>query len=547
MSSSKPAKKTYVPEEPPKVPIFPSQPPPSTFSEKFAQFTIENRWILVLFAVLPLSFIFDRYWVVRDFFVRTIGSHFRKHDETVRFIQAQIEHWRKSGSKNLLCTARPSWMQVTAKDNGPQYKKKDNAILMPLYDILEIDTKRRVVRVEPGVNIGQLTQFLIPRGWTLPIVPELDDLTCGGMLLGYGIEGSGHKYGLWNDIIVSADIIVGDGSLVHCSATENSDLFRALPWSYGGVGFCVAMEIQIIPCKKYCRLIYEPTASIDQMVDRFTEIASAENPHEFLEGLMYDYNNGILTYGDFADEIGSDGYYNPIGHYYKPWFHRHAETIMKKGKTVVEYIPIRHYYHRHTRSLYWEHEIMFPMGNHPIFRYFLGWLMPPKVNFLKYTQTEAMRAHSLEVHVAQDFLLPIECMKEGLKLCHETYEIYPLWLCPHAVFKTEPQGAIRAPTNGQDIEQYVDIGVWGIPGPVTRGQRYDVHWGNQTYEKWLRENRGYQAMYAVSEQTRDEFNEMFDQELYDQVRNKYKCKGVFMDAYDKIFAKVYRKETKKQV
>lgn len=37
----------------------------------------------------------------------------------------------------------------------------------------------QTVRVEPLVTMGQLTATLDPLGWTLPIVPELDDLTVG--------------------------------------------------------------------------------------------------------------------------------------------------------------------------------------------------------------------------------------------------------------------------------------------------------------------------------------------------------------------------------
>ena len=109
---------------------------------------------------------------------------------------------------------------------------------------------------------------------------QYDDLTMGGMLFGYGIEGSSHKYGLFNDIVVSADIIVGTNEVVHCSATENADLFRALPWSYGGVGFAVAIELSIIPVRKYCRLVYEPMSCVEDMVNRFTELADSPNPPE---------------------------------------------------------------------------------------------------------------------------------------------------------------------------------------------------------------------------------------------------------------------------
>lgn len=37
----------------------------------------------------------------------------------------------------------------------------------------------QVVRVEPLANMGQVTALLNSIGWTLPVVPELDDLTVG--------------------------------------------------------------------------------------------------------------------------------------------------------------------------------------------------------------------------------------------------------------------------------------------------------------------------------------------------------------------------------
>jgi len=43
-------------------------------------------------------------------------------------------------------------------------------------------------RVEPMCTMGQITAALIPRGWTLAVVPELDDLTVGGLINGFGIE-----------------------------------------------------------------------------------------------------------------------------------------------------------------------------------------------------------------------------------------------------------------------------------------------------------------------------------------------------------------------
>lgn len=74
-----------------------------------------------------------------------------------------------------------------------KYKKTHKNIHIDLHDILEIDTQRRIVRVEPLVTMvwsfcvyshlhqGQITAALNPLGWTLAVVPELDDLTVGGL------------------------------------------------------------------------------------------------------------------------------------------------------------------------------------------------------------------------------------------------------------------------------------------------------------------------------------------------------------------------------
>lgn len=45
--------------------------------------------------------------------------------------------------------------------------------------------------------MGQLSRTLNKLGWTIPILPELDDLTVGGLVMGTGIETSSHKYGLF--------------------------------------------------------------------------------------------------------------------------------------------------------------------------------------------------------------------------------------------------------------------------------------------------------------------------------------------------------------
>lgn len=76
-----------------------------------------------------------------------------------------------------MCTGRPGWLTVSLRVG--KYKKTHKNIMINLMDILEVDTKKQIVRVEPLVSMGQVTALLNSIGWTLPVLPELDDLTVG--------------------------------------------------------------------------------------------------------------------------------------------------------------------------------------------------------------------------------------------------------------------------------------------------------------------------------------------------------------------------------
>ena len=110
-----------------------------------------------------------------------------------------------------------------------------HAIEMPLIDIvrMDLDGPEPTVTVEPFVSMGQLSHALLPLGFTLPVVPEMDDLTVGGLVNGTGIESSSHRHGLFHEICVAYELCLGDGTVLVASETEHADLFHAIPWSYG--------------------------------------------------------------------------------------------------------------------------------------------------------------------------------------------------------------------------------------------------------------------------------------------------------------------------
>jgi len=393
-----------------------------------------------------------------------------------------------------------------------------------LVDVLEIDTGKRTVRVEPLVTMGQLTATLINMGWTIPIVPELDDLTVGGLINGAGIETSSHKYGLFQHICVGYDVVMADGTLVHCSADENPDLFYALPWSHGTLGFMVAAEIRIIPAKPYVKMTYLPCQSLQELSEVFTK--ETKNPNnEFVEGIVFSLDKGVVMKGEFSD-TPDFWKVNSIGLWFKPWFFKHVESYLTRPVKEPEDIPLRHYYHRHTKSIFWELRDIIPFGNKWWFRYLVGWTVPPKISFLKLTTTRAIKRLYDRTHMLQDMLVPLVTLEQTLKVFDREVELYPLWLCPF-VLPSVP-GLVH-PKRDRD-ELYVDIGAYGTP-KVTK---YDPVDTTRRIEAYVRRQHGFQMMYADTYMTREEFRSMFDHSLYDQMRVKYQCEEAFPEAYDKV-------------
>ena len=84
--------------------------------------------------------------------------------------------------------------------------------------------------------------------------------------------------------------------------TENEDLFFAVPWSHGTLGFLVAVELRIIPAKKYVRLTYEPTYSLEETVSRLEAAAALDSPSDFVESLVYARDKSVVMTGVMTDD-----------------------------------------------------------------------------------------------------------------------------------------------------------------------------------------------------------------------------------------------------
>ena len=123
--------------------------------------------------------------------------------------------------------------------------------------VLAVDPAAGSVDAEGMITYEDLVRECLARGVMPAVVPQLKTITLGGAVAGVGIESSSHRYGLVHDTMLELDVLLGDGTVVNCTASnEQSDLFFGFPNSYGTLGYALRVKAKTLPVKPYVHLFH---------------------------------------------------------------------------------------------------------------------------------------------------------------------------------------------------------------------------------------------------------------------------------------------------
>ena len=113
--------------------------------------------------------------------------------------------------------------------NGAGLALVDDGLVIDLSSMkgVRVDPVEKTVRVEPGCCWGDVDHATHAFGMAT-VAGIISTTGVGGMTLGGGHGYLSRKYGLTIDNLLSADVVLADGRLVHANQDENSDLFWAL-------------------------------------------------------------------------------------------------------------------------------------------------------------------------------------------------------------------------------------------------------------------------------------------------------------------------------
>jgi len=149
--------------------------------------------------------------------------------------------------------ARDSNLDLSIRGGGhsaPGFGTNDGGVVVDLSLMrhVHVDPATQTARASGGATWGDFNYATHEFG--LATTGGIISTTgVGGLTLGGGIGYLSRKYGLSIDNLLSAQVVLADGSVVTASATEHPDLFWALRGGGGNFGVVTSFEFQLHPVK----------------------------------------------------------------------------------------------------------------------------------------------------------------------------------------------------------------------------------------------------------------------------------------------------------
>ncbi|GAA5034680.1 FAD-linked oxidase [Marivirga lumbricoides] len=177
---------------------------------------------------------------------------------------------------DALITIEQTSKNLIARGNGRCYgdaSLAEHVISTLKYNqIVFYDAKNGIIECESGILFKDLLDFLVPRGWFLPVTPGTKYITLGGAVASDVHGKNHHKEGSFSQHILSLSIMLENGNILEVNDANHSDLFHASMGGMGLTGLILSVKFKLKKIETaYITQQQIKTKNLDHTIDLFTE------------------------------------------------------------------------------------------------------------------------------------------------------------------------------------------------------------------------------------------------------------------------------------
>lgn len=170
-------------------------------------------------------------------------------------------------------------------------------------EVIAIDHGAKTLEVEGLATFETIVDACLAQGLLPPVAPELKHITIGGATVGIGIESSCFRHGFVHDALIEADVLLPGGRVVTCTADNQfSDLFNALPNSYGTLGYILRAMTRLVPAKRFVEIKVERYRDVRSYLDAM-RASTGRDDVDFIEGLFFGDGRFYLICGFMRERL----------------------------------------------------------------------------------------------------------------------------------------------------------------------------------------------------------------------------------------------------
>jgi FAD-linked oxidoreductase len=145
-------------------------------------------------------------------------------------------------------------------------------------NLLLVESVTGQVTVPAGLPLHRLNLLLWERGLALPNLGDIDEQTVAGAI-STGTHGTGVTHRGLAAQVRALEIVLADGSVMTCSATQHPEVFAAARIGLGALGVLTHVTLQAVPAFRLHAV--ETAMPLDEVLGGLDELVAANEHFEF--------------------------------------------------------------------------------------------------------------------------------------------------------------------------------------------------------------------------------------------------------------------------